>query len=160
MEKIIQIRKVSLEFLQLVFEMKIIMSRLNGSEKIVMMSEAVREAEGYFTENREIFVYKINNKMVGYSVLKTEDQVIWLDWLYIDPDYHGKGIASKLFDHAEEFTMKLGNDQLYIWVHPDNHRMLKFLKKKGYDVINLIEVKKNKNNFQSKIQILGNEFRY
>ena len=160
MEKIIQIRKVSLEFLQLVFEMKIIMSRLNGSEKIVMMSEAVREAEGYFTENREIFVYKINNKMVGYSVLKTEDQVIWLDWLYIDPDYHGKGIASKLIDHAEEFTMKLGNDQLYIWVHPDNHRMLKFLKKKGYDVINLIEVKKNKNNYQSKIQILGNEFRY
>ena len=147
MEKIIQIRKVSLEFLQLVFEMKIIMSRLNGSEKIVMMSEAVREAEGYFTENREIFVYKINNKMVGYSVLKTEDQVIWLDWLYIDPDYHGKGIASKLFDHAEEFAMKLGNDQLYIWVHPDNHRMLKFLKK-------------NKNNYQSKIQILGNEFRY
>ena len=160
MDKIIQIRKVSLEFLQLVFEMKIIMSRLNGSEKNVMMSEAVHEAEGYFTENREIFVYKINNKMVGYSVLKTEDQVIWLDWLYIDPDYHGKNIASKLFDHAEEFTMKLGNDQLYIWVHPDNHRMLKFLKKKGYDVINLIEVKKNKNNYQAKIQILGNEFRY
>jgi GNAT superfamily N-acetyltransferase len=160
MEKIIQIRKVSLEFLQLVFEMKIIMSRLNGSEKIVMMSEAVREAEGYFTENRRVFVYKINNKMVGYSVLKTEDQVVWLDWLYIDPDYHGKGIASKLFDHAEEFAMKLGNDQLYIWVHPDNHRILKFLKKKGYDVLNLIEVKKEKPSTSRSISIMGNELRY
>ena len=160
MDKIIQIRKVSLEFLQLVFEMKIIMSRLNGSEKIVMMSEAVQEAEGYFTENREIFVYKINNKMVGYSVLKTEDQVVWLDWLYIDPDYHGKGIASKLFDHAEEFAIKSGNDQLYIWVHPDNHRMLKFLKKKGYDVLNLIEVKKEKSLITESISIMGNELRY
>ncbi len=160
MEKIVQIRKVSLEFLQLVFEMKIIMSRLNNSEKIVMMSEAVREAEGYFTGNRGIFVYKINNKMAGYSVLKTEDQVCWLDWLYVDPDYHGKGIASKLFDHAEEFAMKLGNDQLYIWVHPDNHRMLKFLKKKGYDVLNLIEVKKEKSPITESISIMGHELRY
>ena len=160
MDKIIQIRKVSLDFLQLVFEMKIIMSRLNGSEKIVMMSEAVQEAEGYFTENRKIFVYKINNKMVGYLVLKTEDQVVWLDWLYIDPDYHGKGIASKLFDHAEEFAIKSGNDQLYIWVHPDNHRMLKFLKKKGYDVLNLIEVKKEKSLITESISIMGNELRY
>ena len=160
MDKIIQIRKVSLEFLQLVFEMKIIMNRLNGSEKIVMMSEAMNEAEGYFTENRSVFVYKIKNKMVGYSVLKIEDQVCWLDWLYVDPYYHGKGIASKLFDHPEEFARKLGNEQLYVWVHPDNHRMLKFLKKKGYDVLNLIEVKKEKHDFKEKIQILENEFRY
>jgi GNAT superfamily N-acetyltransferase len=83
-----------------------------------------------------------------------------LDWLYIDPDYHGKGIASKLFDHAEEFTRKLGNNQLYIWVHPDNHRMLKFLKKKGYDVLNLLEIKKEKSDSKEKIQILGNDFHY
>jgi GNAT superfamily N-acetyltransferase len=94
MDKIIQIRKVSLEFIQLVFEMKIIMNRLNRSDKIVMMSEAVKEAESYFTENRSVFVYKIKNKMVGYSVVKVEDRVCWLDWLYVDPDYHGKGIAS------------------------------------------------------------------
>jgi ribosomal protein S18 acetylase RimI-like enzyme len=160
MEKIVQIRKVSYKFLQLVFEMKIIMNRLNGSEKIVMMSEAVREAESYFTENRKIFVYKINNKMVGYTVLKIEEQVVWLDWLYVDPDYQGNVVASKLFDHAEEFSAKLGNDQLYIWVHPDNHRMIGFLKKKGYDVLNLIEIKKKKDNNKGKIQIFGNEFKY
>jgi ribosomal protein S18 acetylase RimI-like enzyme len=160
MDKIIQIRKVSLEFIQLVFEMKIIMNRLNRSDKIVMMSEAVKEAESYFTENRSVFVYKIKNKMVGYSVVKVEDRVCWLDWLYVDPDYHGKGIASILFDHAEEFAMKLGNDQLYVWVHPDNHRMLKFLKKKGYDVLNLIEVKKEKSPITKSIFIMGNELQY
>lgn len=144
----------------MVFEMLIIMNKLNQSEKIVMMSEAMREAESYFTENRRVFVYKIKNKMVGYSVVKTEDRVCWLDWLYVDPDYHGIGVASKLFDHAEEISLKLGNDQLYIWVHPDNHRMLRFLKKKGYDVLNLIEVKKKKEVTSSNITILGNEFRY
>jgi ribosomal protein S18 acetylase RimI-like enzyme len=160
MEKIVQIRKVSLEFLQLVFEMKIILSRLNNSEKIVMMSEAVRDAESYFTENCKVFVYKINNKMAGYSVVKIEDQVVWLDWLYVDPDFQGGYVASKLFDHAEEYSAKLGNDQLYIWVHPDNHRMIRFLNKKGYDVLNLIEVKKVKDNFKEKLVILGNEFKY
>jgi ribosomal protein S18 acetylase RimI-like enzyme len=144
----------------MVFEMLIIMNKLNQSEKIVMMSEAVREANGYFTENRRVFVYKIKNKMVGYSVLKIEDQVCWLDWLYVDPDYQGKNIASKLFDHVEEISLKLGNDQLYIWVHPDNHRMLKFLKKKGYDVLNLIEVKKKKPSTSRSISIMGNELRY
>lgn len=160
MEKIIEIRSNSLEFLQMVFEMLIIMNKLNQSEKIVMMSEAVREANGYFTENRRVFVYKIKNKMVGYSVLKIEDQVCWLDWLYVDPDYQGKNIASKLFDHVEEISLKLGNDQLYIWVHPDNHRMLKFLKKKGYNVLNLIEVKKKKPSTSRSISIMGNELRY
>jgi ribosomal protein S18 acetylase RimI-like enzyme len=140
--------------------MLIIMNKLNQSEKIVMMSEAVRATNGYFTENRRVFVYKIKNKMVGYSVLKMEDQVCWLDWLYVDPDYQGKNIASKLFDHVEEISLKLGNDQLYIWVHPDNHRMLKFLKKKGYDVLNLIEVKKKKPSTSRSISIMGNELRY
>ena len=144
----------------MVFEMLIIMNKLNQSEKIVMMSEAVREANGYFTENRRVFVYKIKNKMVGYSVLKIEDRVCWLDWLYVDRDYHGSGESSKLFDHAEEISLKLGNDQIYIWVHPDNHRMLKFLKKKGYDVLNLIEIKKKKELISSTISIMGNEFRY
>ena len=160
MEKIIEIRSNSLEFLQMVFEMLIIMNKLNKSEKIVMMSEAMREANGYFTENRRVFVYKIKNKMVGYSVLKIEDRVCWLDWLYVDPDHQGNGVASKLFDHAEEISLKLGNDQIYIWVHPDNHRMLKFLKKKGYDVLNLIEIKKKKELISSTISIMGNEFRY
>ena len=160
MEKIIEIKSSSNEFLQLVFEMKIIMNRLNRSDKIVMMSEAKREADSYFTQNRSVYVCKISDKLVGYSVLKVEDSVCWLDWLYVDPDYQGKGIASQLFDHAEEFAMKLGNEQLYIWVHPDNHRMLKFLKKKGYDVLNLIEVKKEKRDTKEIIQILGNEFRY
>ncbi|MBE0684489.1 MAG: GNAT family N-acetyltransferase [Anaerolineaceae bacterium] len=160
MEKIIEIKSNSLEFLQMVFEMLIIMNKLNQSEKIVMMSEAMGAAEGYFTENHRVFVYKIKNKMVGYSVLKIDNQVCWLDWMYVDPNNQGKGIASKLFDHAEEFAMKLGSDQLYIWVHPDNHRMLKFLKKKGYDVLNLIEVKKEKTPITKSISIMGNELRY
>lgn len=160
MEKIVKIKSNSLEFIQMVFEMQIIMSKLNQSEKIVMMSEAMREAESYFTENRSVLVYKIKNKMVGYSVIKIEDRVCWLDWLYVDPDYQGSGVASKLFDHAEEISLELGNDQLYVWVHPDNDHMIRFLKKKGYDVLNLIEVKKEKVNYKEKITIFGNEFRY
>ena len=136
------------------------MNNLNRSEEMMSISEASNEAESYFTGNRRVFVFEHNNELLGYSVLKFEEEVCWLDWLYVKVDYHGKGIASKLFDHAEEIAKNLGNDQLYIWVHPDNDCMLKFLKKKGYDVLNLIEVKKKKENPSTLIPILNNKFRY
>jgi hypothetical protein len=38
--------------------------------------------------------------------------------------------------------MELGGDTLYNWVLPNNYRSIPFLKKHGYDVLNLIEVRK------------------
>jgi GNAT superfamily N-acetyltransferase len=60
----------------------------------------------------ECLLIKIKNKMVGYSVLNIEDQVCCLDWLDVDSDHQGSGVASKLFDHAEEITI-MGNELRY-----------------------------------------------
>lgn len=65
-----------------------------------------------------------------------------MDWLFVKSDYRGGSIASDLFYYSETFAKELGNDQMFVWVHPDNQPMLRFLKKKGYEVLNLIEVKK------------------
>lgn len=160
MDKISEIRFNNREFTQMVFEMRLLMNKFNQSEQMVSISEATNEANSYFTENRSVFVFEQNNELLGYSVLKFEEEVCWLDWLFVNQDYHGQGIASKLFDHAEELAKNLGNDQLYVWVHPDNDCMLKFLKKKGYDVLNLLEVKKEKENPSTVISVLNNKFRY
>jgi GNAT superfamily N-acetyltransferase len=160
LENIVEIKSKSPEFIQMVYEMRIIMNNLNQSENTLMMIEATQEAESYFTNNRKVFIYKIDDKLAGYSVLKIEDKVCWLDWIFVKPEYRGTDTASKLFDFSEKIAEEIGSEQLYVWVHPDNQRMLKFLKKKGYDVLNLMEVKKKKAQTSYSISIFGNEFRY
>ena len=160
MENIKPIHSTNQELIELVLEMRSVMDALNHSTHNISLSEATQEANSYFSNNRLVFGIYQNETILGFLVLKIEDSVCWLDWIFVRPDYRGTDIASKLFKHAEEFSLEMGNDQLYVWVHPDNHRMLKFLKKKGYDVLNLIEVKKEKSLINTSISILGNEFRY
>lgn len=160
MTKIELIPKINQDFVKLVLEMRTVMDSLNRTEIKFSNEDAVLEAKSYFSENRQVFGIYQDEEIIGYSVLKTEDQVCWLDWMYVKPEYRGKNAASDLFDYSEKVAKAIGSDQLYIWVHPDNHPMLKFLKKKGYDVLNLIEVKKEKSVINSSISILGNELRY
>jgi len=160
MTKIERILNLTQDFVKMVIEMRMVLESLNKTDIKISYEDAALESKGYFTENRQVFgIYK-NDEIIGYSVLKIEDCICWLDWLYVKPEFRGSSIASDLFDHAETFAKELENDQLYIWVHPDNQPMLRFLQKKGYDVLNLIEVKKEKSKPNHKIEIFGNEFRY
>lgn len=160
MTKIELIPKINQDFVKLVLEMRMVMERLNKTTVEISHDDAALEAKSYFSENRQVFGIYQDDELIGYSVLKTEDLVCWLDWIYLKPEYRGRNAASELFDYSEKVAKEIGSDQLYIWVHPDNHPMLKFLKKKGYDVLNLIEVKKEKTQTNSSISILGNELRY
>jgi ribosomal protein S18 acetylase RimI-like enzyme len=67
-----------------------------------------------------------------------------------------------LFRHAEKIAEEYGNDTLYNYVHPNNDRMLRFLAKMGYDVLNLIEVRKaGKNENTPDTYTIGNNtFKY
>ena len=51
-------------------------------------------------------------------------------------------MASALLKKAEELAEERGEDTAFHWVHPNNHRMIGFLRKHGYTVLNLIEVRK------------------
>ena len=52
------------------------------------------------------------------------------------------GIASALYAEAECLAEKLGSSTVYNWVHPNNNIIVAFLKKRGYDVLNLVEVRR------------------
>lgn len=54
----------------------------------------------------------------------------------------GKGIASLLFQKAEEIAESMGQETVFNYVHPNNDRMIEFLRSKGYTVLNLIEIRK------------------
>ncbi len=94
--------------------MRKVMHSLKQAENKVFISTARKEAESYLTDNRKVFVYQLNEELIAYSVIKIEDQVCWLDWLFVKSDYRGGSIASDLFDHSETFAKELGNDQFHL----------------------------------------------
>ncbi|MBN1150823.1 GNAT family N-acetyltransferase [candidate division WOR-3 bacterium] len=148
------------ELVLMVYEFRQILAKLNKSPVEYTIKDAYDETAQYFTENRTVFGLYDDEMLMGFSVLKSEAETHWLEWLFVDRKFRGFENASMLFDFTENYAKEHGADQLYIWVHPDNRQMLRFLKKKGYDVLNLIEVKKTKPQTSTKINLFGNELKY
>ena len=52
--------------------------------------------------------------------------------------YHGPHYGTFAFEREAEY----GEETVYNYVHPNNHRMIGFLRKRGYTVLNLVEIRK------------------
>ena len=87
--------------------------------------------------------------------IKEDVQWLGFNWnnLYFASDYFDemyeraillikKGKAFVCDLTAEEIAAYYGDDTVYNYVHPNNHRMIAFLRKRGYTVLNLIEIRK------------------
>ena len=62
--------------------------------------------------------------------------------LFIREEYRRRGVASALHKQAEKVAASCGEKTVYNYVHPNNHRTIGFLRKWGYTVLNLIEIRK------------------
>ena len=71
-----------------------------------------------------------------------ESEVVWVESIFVREEYRRQGVAAALHGKAEEIAASYGNDTVYNYVHPNNHRMIEFLRKRGYTVLNLIEIRK------------------
>ena len=116
---------------------------LRGGDASADLDEGRRKFQGYMRQGWPIFVAEDEGgTLVGYLVCRIDVGVALAESLYGFPALMLKGIASQLYDCAEELARELGEDQVYYWVHPDNHRSLAFLAKRGYDVLYLSELRK------------------
>lgn len=88
--------------------------------------------------------------------------MVWVESIYVESDFRQQGIASILFDKAEEKAKELGGTTLYNWIHPNNHKMIQFLSSKGYNVLNLIEIRKplENENLTTTIQVGDHHYWY
>lgn len=97
----------------------------------------------YFLKSQyPVFIVEEDGKVVGYLVCRIEDEVLWVEHLFVSRDYRRKGIASLLFQKAEEIAQSMGQETVFNYVHPNNDKMIEFLRSKGYTVLNLIEIRK------------------
>ena len=100
------------------------------------------EMEEYLSTKFPAFAALVDEEYAGYVVCRVDSEVVWVESIFVKEEYRRHGIASALHSKAEEIAAYYGDDTVYNYVHPNNHRMIEFLRKRGYTVLNLIEIRK------------------
>ena len=89
-----------------------------------------------------VYAAQDGGTFVGYLVCRIDAPCLWVEQLFVREECRRKGVASMLFAKAEEIAASMGEDTVYNYVHPNNEGMIRFLRAKGYTVLNLIEIRK------------------
>lgn len=131
------------EVSKLIAQFRVELKGLKGINSNPNISQAKEEFLEYMEARFPIFVAENNHQeILGYLVCRQDGDILWAESLFTSHDSRRKGIGSKLYKKAEELAKELGGDTLYNWVHPNNDKIIQFLFKNGYDVLNLIEIRK------------------
>ncbi len=137
-------------------------ARLKGSWDLFSRDEAKKELKDELSQERFIVYVAEDETLCGYAVFKDEDRTVWIEQLYVEPAFRRQGIARQFLAVGEALAETRGQETLYFWVHPDNTAMLLFLKANGYDVLNLIEVRRRRERetCTDEVDIFGTTLRY
>jgi ribosomal protein S18 acetylase RimI-like enzyme len=127
----------------LIAEFRQTLAQLRNKEDKPDLESAQKELTEYQRKEFPIYVAETDQgRISGYLVCRVDQNVVWAESLYVLQAYRRQGIGSELYAEAENLAAELGNDTLYNWVDPSNDRIISFLKKRGYNVLNLIELRR------------------
>ena len=147
----------------LIAQNAITLARLKNRERKVDL-DAANEDLDYYLKNKFLIFLAINERdeILGFTICRVDENVIQDELLYVIPEERRKGIASVLFKRAEQVAIELGGDTLYNWVYPNKEKSISFLKKQGYDALNLIEIRKKNENetLTQRIRVGNYEYKY
>ena len=120
------------------------------------------EMEEYLSARFPVFAALVDDEYAGYAVCRVDSEVVWVESIFVKEEYRRQGVAAALHSKAEEIAASYGEDTVYNYVHPNNHRMIEFLRKRGYTVLNLIEIRKpyQGETLTQKITVGEHEFDY
>lgn len=140
--EIIKIVQVTDELAQLVALFRVELRSYKGIVSKPNMDAGREEMEEYLSAGFPVFAAVINGQYAGYVVCRVDSEVVWVESIFVKEEYRRQGVASALHNKAEEIAASYGEETVYNYVHPNNHRMIAFLRKRGYTVLNLIEIRK------------------
>ena len=120
------------------------------------------ELKEYLDAGFPVFYAVEDGACCGYVVCRVDEPCVWVESIYVRPEFRRQGVAAGLFRKAEEIAASYGEDTVYNYVHPNNDAMIGFLRSKGYSVLNLIEIRKpyEGETLSGKIRVAENEFDY
>ncbi len=142
-----QIRKARTDdqeqLIRLIAEFRVTLARFRGPASEPNLDAARRELAEYQPPGYPVFVAESDDlKIVGYLVCRVDGDVVWAEQLFVLPEYRREGVGSALYSEAERLCQEVGGDTLYNWIHPNNDTIISFLQKRGYSVLNLIELRR------------------
>lgn len=146
----------------LVAEFRVTLESYRGVASKPDIEAGREELLGFLGDGFPVFAAVEGDVPVGYAVFRIDEPCLWVEHLFVRPQFRRRGAASMLFDKAEEIAKAMGEDTVFNFVHPNNDGVIAFLRSKGYTVLNMIEIRKPYRNERpgTKISVGGNEFDY
>ena len=89
----------------------------------------------------EVVVAEIDDKLVGsgYALIrdnshfKVPEKYIYLGFMYVVPEWRGKGINGMILDHLMEWGKTKGYSEFQLTVYAENESAMQAYKKKGFE---------------------------
>lgn len=126
----------------LIADFRVVLSGFKGIRVLPDIDGAKAELSEYISAKYPIFIAEEHGNYVGYVICRIEGTILWVEQLYVSDSYRRRGIASDLFERAEDIAKEMGEETVFNYVHPNNEAVIEFLRSKGYTVLNLIEIRK------------------
>lgn len=81
----------------------------NTIKSLPYYNDAAKEAEirKYTKDSLDkfiVFVAKSDENIIGFIIASLDDGLIWIDWIGVDSEFRGKGIAKQLLNHIEQYA--------------------------------------------------------
>jgi GNAT superfamily N-acetyltransferase len=77
-----------------------------------------------------IWLAEDDGRLIGFAVLKQD----WLDHLYVDPNWHGRGVGSALLTAVRENA-----GELNLWTFQANEQARRFYERHGFRLVGLTD---------------------
>ena len=126
----------------LLADFRVTLRSYKGIDSAPDIRDAEAELLDFIQSGFPVYAAKVGDRYAGYLVCRIEGGLLWVEHLYVAEAFRRRGVASLLFEKAEEISRAMGEDTVFNYVHPNNDGMIAFLRSKGYTVLNLIEIRK------------------
>ena len=140
--KLIQITQVNDALAELVALFRVELRSYKGIPSKPNIEAGREEMDEYLSAQFPVYAALVGGEYAGYVVCRIDSGVVWVESIFVKEEFRRLGVATALHSKAEEIAASYGDDTVYNYVHPNNHRMIGFLRKRGYTVLNLIEIRK------------------
>jgi len=151
------------QLIERVVEFRASLTQFSSKAREPDRAQATEEIDDYHAKGFPVFVAESeDHAIIGYLVCRVDAKTVWAESLFVAPEHRRHGIGSKLYAQAERLAADVGASTVYNWVHPQNRTVVSFLKQRGYDVLNLVELRRPGPDEQANrtITVGSEEFRY
>ncbi len=140
--EILEVKQVNDALAEMVALFRVELRSYKGIASGLNIEAGREEMVEYLLAGFPVFAALVDGKYAGYVVCRVDDELVWVESIFVKEEYRRRGVATALHSKAEEIAASYGEDTVYNYVHPNNHRMIEFLRKRGYTILNLIEIRR------------------